>query len=86
MMGFFVYSISLPKNTKDIAFDFTSISENLLKIISSIFPRLDLFGKTEWLIYGIQKKSDIYIIIIQSIIYLLLMLYIAFYDFNKKEF
>jgi len=86
MMGFFVYSISIPKDISVELKSLTNFSEMLLKMISSIFPRLDLFGKTQWLVYGIKNMQDVYIILIQSFVYISLMLFIAFYDFRKKQF
>ena len=85
MMGFFVYTLTM-KNITYIFASWQNFTEGILKILSSVFPRLDLFGKTEWLIYGITDIKDIYILCIQSFIYIILMLLIAFYDFNKKEF
>jgi hypothetical protein len=78
MMGFFVYALGLPK-------DITTM-DSWLKILSSLFPRLDLYGKTEWLIYGVSNVQDIYIIVLQSLIYIPLLLFISFHDFNKKQF
>jgi hypothetical protein len=77
MMGFFVYSISISPE-----FSLKSI----LKFLSSIFPRLDLFGKSEWLVYNAINLQDIYIVLLQSLIYIPLMLFISFHDFNKKQF
>lgn len=85
MMGFFVYSINLPNNVEAVK-NWQTLSEILLKIISSIFPRLDLFGKSEWLTYGISNYNDIYIVLGQSLIYIPLMLFVAFYDFGRKQF
>lgn len=85
MMGFFVYSINLPNNIEDVK-SWQTLSEVLLKIISSVFPRLDLFGKSEWLVYGVNNYNDIYIVLIQSLIYIPLMLFVAFYDFGRKQF
>jgi hypothetical protein len=81
MMGFFVYSIGIT----NIANNMLSMKA-LLKVLSSLFPRLDLFGKTEWLVYGISNIGDVYIILLQSLIYISLMLFVAFHDFNKKQF
>jgi len=85
MMGFFVYSISVPNNINAVR-DWTGFSESVLKFISAVFPRLDLFGKTEWLLYGVGNRMDIWIVLLQSLIYILLMLFIAFYDFKRKQF
>lgn len=86
MMGFFVYSISIPKSVDVAVSSWTSFAETLLKLLSSVFPRLDLFGKSEWLIYGINGNSEIILVLIQSLIYISLMLFIAFYDFRRKQF
>lgn len=85
MMGFFVYSISIPKRAAEISTPI-NFANGLLKYLSSVFPRLDLFAKSEWLIYGINNYKDIYIILIQSLIYIIFLLFLAFYDFKKKQF
>ncbi|MDD2839952.1 MAG: hypothetical protein PHY80_02360 [Rickettsiales bacterium] len=85
MMGFFVYSINLPNNV-EVVKNWQTLSEAILKFISSIFPRLDLFGKTEWLVYGVSNYNDVYIILLQSLVYIPLMLFVAFYDFGRKQF
>jgi len=82
MMGFFVYSIQFP--TIESFKSIMGIAETLLMFVSTIFPRLDLFGKTEWLIQGADK--NICIILLQSVIYVPLMLCAATSDFKKKQF
>ena len=86
MMGFFVYSISIPKNINTAVSSWNDFAEILLKFLSSVFPRLDLYGKSEWLIYGINNMNDVWIVLIQSLIYISLMLFVAFYDFKRKQF
>lgn len=55
--------------------------------ISSIFiPRLDLFAKSSWLVYGIQKQHDMWLIFVQSAVFIPLLLCVAFYDFKRKQF
>ena len=85
MMGFFVLTIQIPKTTADFE-NLDRFLKAILKIVSIIFPRLDLYGKSEWLIYGVVNSSDIYIILGQSLIYIPLMIFMAFYDFNRKQF
>jgi ABC-type transport system involved in multi-copper enzyme maturation permease subunit len=85
MMGFFVLTISIPESSTN----FSSASQFLhitLKAISVIFPRLDLYSKSDWLIYGVSNFNDIYLIAGQFIVYIPLMIFMAFYDFNKKQF
>lgn len=86
MMGFFVITVSMPSSLKEVnswdnAVNFT------LKILSTVFPRLDLFAQTEWLIYGYEKAvSGLTLSLIQAAIFVPFMLVIAFYDFGKKQF
>jgi len=83
LMGIFVLAINLPQ-------DFVQVKNNLLpsilKIISLVFPRLDLFTQSDWLSYGVSDFSRIKIIALQSIIYISLMISMAFFDFRRKEF
>ena len=83
-MGFFSTNMAF---SYENGFDkiFTNISYFLMKTLSILFPRLDLFAQTKLLVYG-NENSIFTTIIIQSVIYILIMLCIAFYDFRKKEF
>ena len=82
-MGMFVLAINLPQDLTQVKNHFMPA---MLKIISVLFPRLDLFGQSEWLIYGISDFSRIKIIALQSLIYIPLMIFMAFHDFKKKQF
>jgi hypothetical protein len=79
----FVMAIDMPE-------DYSSISQgglaSALKILSVLFPRLDLFAQSSWAIYGIKENVVLLIILFQSIIYLSLMIFMAFHDFKKKQF
>ena len=85
MMGFFVFTISIPKSGSDFS-SANQVLHIVLKAMSVIFPRLDLYSKSDWLIYGISNWTDTYIIIWQFVIYVPLMIFMAFYDFNRKQF
>jgi ABC-type transport system involved in multi-copper enzyme maturation permease subunit len=83
MMGMFVLAIELPQNiaaTKD------HILATTLKFLSALFPRLDLFGQSSWLNYGITSTDNLDIIFWQAGIYIPLMIFMAFHDFKKKQF
>jgi len=83
LMGMFVMAIDIPE-------DYSSIKQgglaSVLKILSVLFPRLDLFSQSSWAIYGIKDNVVLLIILFQSIIYLSLMIFMAFHDFKKKQF
>ncbi len=83
MMGIFVLTIDLPSKYSDFLGNFLP---SILKIISIAFPRLDLYSKSEWLTYGVADFSDIKIILLQSLVYIPLLLFMSFHDFGKKQF
>ncbi|MDA7705044.1 hypothetical protein N8772_01005 [Rickettsiales bacterium] len=83
MMGFFVMTISISSEINNL----DSLGKFIAKLISVIIPRLDLFAKSDWLIYGANiAMADILTIIIQSAIYVPLMIFMCFFDFNRKQF
>ena len=84
-MGFFVLTIKLPESFRDLSTS-DGVMKSSLKVLSVVFPRLDLFANSEWLVYGIVDFSNIKLIIIQSLIYIPLMIFMSFYDFNNKQF
>lgn len=83
MMGLFVMAIDLPQNYNDVKNNTVAMA---LKFLSAIFPRLDLFAQSSWPTYGVIDNSTLYLIFFQSIIYLPLLIFMAFHDFKKKQF
>ena len=82
-MGMFVMTI-------DFTDELTTVKHGelgmALKILSVIFPRLDLFSQSSWPIYGVKDDMVLWVIFFQSTIYLPLMIFMAFHDFKKKQF
>lgn len=58
----------------------------LLQGISSVVPRLDFFGKSEWLIYGVSSGQDWQVFILQAAIFVPLLLIASILDFRRKQF
>ena len=85
MMAFFVLTIQIPKSLSNVD-SLYSVLELILKILSILTPRLDLFTKSDWLIYGVGEVNHLFIILLQSLIYILLLIFMSFYDFNNKQF
>jgi hypothetical protein len=50
-----------------------------------LLPRLDLFGKTEWLLYGFDAHG-VGIFLMQSAVYIPLLLMMGLYDFTRRNF
>lgn len=83
LMGVFVLAINLPQNLSQVKSHFFGAT---LKFVSAFFPRLDLFTQSSWFSYGIKDFSSLKIILLQSLIYIPLMIFMAFHDFKKKQF
>jgi ABC-type transport system involved in multi-copper enzyme maturation permease subunit len=85
MMGFFIYVVDSPERFEATSWQF--YSQKVLWFSSYIFPRLDLYGKSEWLIYGVAKLGDSWWWFIpQTLIYVPILLVAAAIDFRKKQF
>ena len=84
MMGYF-----LATGAGNALFDSPQLNELLraaLQGVAVIVPRLDFFGKTEWLIYGVPAAQDWMLFLTQSAIFIPLLLLAAIVDFNRKAF
>ena len=57
-----------------------------LKGVSTIVPRLDLFAKSKWLIYGFDASQEWIIFISQAAIFIPLLLAASIIDFRRKQF
>ncbi len=87
LMGMFVMAINLPSNLASQGLELSTKSFGFaLKILSVVFPRLDLFGQSSWLNYGITDFTSLKVILFQSLIYIPLMIFMSFHDFKKKQF
>lgn len=84
MMGAFVLAINIPNDVDLI--NKSNFLKVVLKTLSAIFPRLDLFAQSKWLNYGFNNPLLLQIILVQSLIYISLMLFMSFHDFKKKQF
>jgi len=57
-----------------------------LQAISTVLPRLDFFGKSEWLIYGLKSAQDWQFYTAQAFIFIPLLLAATMIDFKNKQF
>lgn len=84
IIGLAVSTIIIPKQLSHLSV--TTLMESFLKMISIFLPRLDLFAKSKWLVY---QEADLYlfkVILIQTIIYIGLILAMSLIDFRKRQF
>jgi hypothetical protein len=61
--------------------------EFVMQAITVLVPRLDLFGQTSWLIYGVDSQGiGFMFLILQGLLYSALMILAALYDLLKRQF
>ena len=85
IIGFFVASVAMPGSLySDSKLSMFIIT--LLKGISTLLPRLDFYGKSSWLVYGIGQTQDILLCVLQFLPYFGLLLAIAVFDIKRKDF
>jgi ABC-type transport system involved in multi-copper enzyme maturation permease subunit len=84
MMGFFVATSESKLLFSDAWINNTL--EALLKGMSLIIPRLDLFTQSEWLVYGLLRPQDFNLAMLQALIFIPLLLLAAIIDFMRKQF
>lgn len=57
-----------------------------LAAISTVVPRLDFYAKTEWLVYGFDSNQDWQLFLIQSVIFIPILVVASILDFRRKQF
>ena len=85
LMGFFNAALQDEKSLLGTG-KFGGFLESSMKLISSCMPRLDLFAKSDWLIYGLGDQTDIWVFPVQATIFISLLLSFAVFDFKRKQF
>jgi ABC-type transport system involved in multi-copper enzyme maturation permease subunit len=58
----------------------------VLVAISTIVPRLDLFAKTQWLVYGFDSNSEWISYMEQAAVFVPILVLAAIADFRRKQF
>jgi hypothetical protein len=62
------------------------VCQKALGLIALVLPRLDLVSQTAWVIYGVNDLVSYLWIVIYGVIFICLILSMACYDFNKRQF
>ncbi|MBY0406724.1 MAG: hypothetical protein K2Q01_03470, partial [Rickettsiales bacterium] len=57
-----------------------------LSAISTLVPRLDLFAKSEWLVYGFSANQEWMVFVVQVALFVPLLVLAAIADFRRKQF
>lgn len=83
MMGFFIILMS---NVHFPLFSVGGLTKNALFIISTVIPRFDMYGQSEWLVYGAEKFKNLWIFPLQTLIFVPFVLLMAISDLKRKQF
>jgi hypothetical protein len=84
LMGFFVATLDQPSLMNSGKYG--QLMSNIMLVLSTVIPRLDLYAKSSWLIYGIDGQNDLWVFQAQSIVFIGVLLAMAVFDFKRKQF
>lgn len=84
MMAFFVATIEARPVFEESWLNMAS--SYLMKGLSMIMPRLDLFTQSDWLVYGLIRLNELEYVLVQAVIYIPLLFAAAIIDFKRREF
>lgn len=62
------------------------VANPIVDVIGYVAPRLDLFGQTRWLVYGVEAGETLTIIAVQTVLYVPFLLLAALFDLRRKHF
>lgn len=84
MMGFFLMATSSGGAFKE--HEINVGAQWLMSAISMVVPRLDFFAKSKWLIYGAHSYEDATLFLIQSAVFIPILMAASIIDFKRKQF
>jgi len=85
VMGFFLVSIANPASTMHSS-ALGYYAEKILYGIGMLLPRLDMFSRSEWLIYGLSDVNQYLLFLGSSLVYISFIMTMALFDFVRKQF
>lgn len=83
MMAFFIFTSQSGTIGNDAKY---VVMKYALVVISTVVPRLDLFGKSEWLVYGFNSSQEWIVFVTQAAIFIPILLLASIADFRRKQF
>lgn len=86
MMGLFYMSARFDYEYTGLSSLYKWLPQKIMYVTSVVLPRFDLFSQTNWLIYGNEFIKHTNFIFIQSLLYIIILHFAAFYDIENKEF
>lgn len=83
MMAFFIVTSQSGMVSTDFKY---IILKYALQGISTMVPRLDMFAKSEWLVYGYNSTQDWVVFVVQVAVFVPLLVLASIADFRRKQF
>ncbi|MBM3618713.1 MAG: hypothetical protein FJX23_09280 [Alphaproteobacteria bacterium] len=84
MMGFFLATAHSSLLFRDASLN--TASRLGMEFLAMVVPRLDFFGKSQWLVYGLAEQVELYRFVSQAAIFIPLLLVATILDFRRKQF
>lgn len=84
MMGFFLATTSVGGIFREHSINIGA--KWLMEGVALFVPRLDFFAKSSWLIYGARSYEDLTLFLVQSGVFIPLLLIASVIDFKRKQF
>lgn len=84
MMGFFLATAHSSLLFRDATLN--TASRLGMEFLAMVVPRLDFFGKSQWLVYGLGEQIELHRFLAQAAIFIPLLLLATILDFRRKQF
>lgn len=84
MMGFFTATAENGVLFADATIN--NLLERAIDFVSLFIPRLDFFGKSSWLVYGIEPGGEAWYFLLQAVVFIPLLILLTMIDFRRKQF
>lgn len=90
-LGFYILGrlmgqlIFIAKNPTDL-FPGYHVLSGIFQAVSTLIPRLDLMTQTSWLLYGVEGIHEFAFILVQTVLFLMLILVATLVDLRRRQF
>lgn len=84
MMGFFLATTNSASLFREHQVNLAA--QWLMRVIAMVVPRLDFYAKSQWLIYGAKSYEELHLFLLQSVIFIPLLIAASVIDFKRKQF
>ncbi len=59
--------------------------DQVVAVLALVLPRLDLFGRSAWLVHGLGDETGLGLALLQGALYVLLLGAAASFDFGRRQ-